>query len=228
MFFGFFTLADLMLLIPAMIFAMYAQYKVKSTFKKYNQVPSSRGMTGAQVANNVLRNNNISDVEIEETEGSLTDHYDPRSKTLRLSESIYGSSSIAALGVAAHEAGHAIQHNIGYSPLKFRHSLFPVANIGSNLAIPLFIVGLFMNSGMLMDIGIWLFAGAVAFTVITLPVEFNASKRAMSQLETGGFLTGGELSSARKVLNAAALTYVASTAVAVMHLVRLLILRGDE
>mgnify|MGYP006291110543 CR=1 FL=1 len=228
MFFGFFTLTDLMLLIPAMVFAMYAQYKVKSTFKKYNEVPSSRGMTGAQVATNVLRNNNIYDVEVEETEGSLTDHYDPTSKKLRLSESIYGSSSIAALGVAAHEAGHAIQHNTGYSPLKMRHSFYPVANIGSNLAIPLFIVGLFMNSGILMDVGIWLFAGAVAFTVITLPVEFNASKRAMLQLESGGYLAGQELSSARKVLNAAALTYVASTAVAVMHLIRLLILRGDS
>ena len=228
MLYGFFSTTDLMLIIPAMILALYAQYKVKSTYKHFSAIASARGMTGAQVSLNILRNNNIYDVEIEQTEGMLSDHYDPRNKTLRLSSDIYNSSSVAALGVAAHEAGHAIQHNTGYAPLKIRHGIFPVANIGSRLAIPLFIIGLFMGSGMLMDVGIWFFAGAVLFQVVTLPVEFNASNRALYQLESGGYLSRNEIGSARKVLNAAALTYVAATAVAVMHLIRLLILRGDS
>jgi len=228
MYFGFFSFTDLMLLVPAMLFALYAQFKVKRTFEHFSQVPSAKRITGSQVASMVLRHNNIHDVNIEETSGMLSDHYDPVSKKLRLSSEIFNSTSIAALGVAAHEAGHAIQHKIGYSALKIRHSIFPVANIGSSLAIPLFIIGLFMNSGFLMDIGIWFFVGAVAFQIITLPVEFDASKRAIYQLETGGYLTREEIPAARKVLNAAALTYIAATAVAVMHLIRLLILRGDR
>ena len=228
MYFGFFSFTDLMLLIPAMLLALYAQYRVKSTYNRFSKIRSSRGMTGAQVASNILRSNNIYDVEIEETGGMLSDHYDPRNKVLRLSEGIYNSTSIAALGIAAHEAGHAIQHNVGYAPLQIRHNIFPVVNIGSNLAIPLFIIGLFMRSGILMDVGIIFFAGAVVFQVVTLPVEFNASSRAIFQLESGAYLNRDELGSARKVLNAAALTYIAATAVAVMHLIRLLILRGDR
>lgn len=224
----FFSTTELMLLIPAMLFALYAQYKVKNTFKRFKTVISANGMTGFQVAKNILQNNGIYDVEIERTPGALTDHYDPKSKTLRLSNEIYNSKSVAALGIAAHEVGHAIQHNIGYTPLQLRHGLFPVANIGSNLAFPLFIIGLFMRSGILMDIGIWFFAGAVLFQIITLPVEFNASSRAIIQLERGSFLIGNEIDSARKVLNAAALTYVAATAVAIMHLIRLVILRGTR
>ncbi len=221
----FFSPIELMLLIPAILFTLYAQYKVKSTYVKYRKIRSTRGLTGAQVAMDILRQNGVYDVEVERTPGELTDHYDPRSKTLRLSDEIYNSNSVAALGIAAHEAGHAIQHHVGYAPLQWRHGLFPVANLGSNLAIPLFIIGLFMRSGFLMDIGIWFFAGAVLFQLITLPVEFNASSRAMQQLQTAGYLQGGEVVAARKVLNAAALTYVAAAAVAVMHLIRLLILR---
>ncbi len=200
--------------------------KVKSTFAQYNRVRSQGGMTGAQVARNILRSNNVDDVEVEETGGVLSDHYDPRVKKLRLSSEIYRSSSVAALGVAAHEAGHAIQHHAGYAPLHVRNGIFPIANFGSRFAFPLFIIGFLFRSGTMMDIGIWLFLGAVIFQLITLPVEFNASGRALIQLESGGYLGRDEIGAARKVLNAAALTYVAATAVAVMHLVRLLILRG--
>jgi len=228
MYFGLFSVTDLMLIVPAMILAIYAQYKVKSTYNHFSKIRSMKGMTGSKVATEILRGNQIYDVEVEETGGVLSDHYDPIKKKLKLSSEIFRSSSIAALGVAAHEAGHAIQHKLGYTPLQLRHSIFPVANIGSTLAFPLFIVGLFMNSGILMEIGIWLFAGAVIFQIVTLPVEFNASKRALLQLENGGYLTHDEIGSARKVLNAAALTYVAATAVAIMHLIRLLILRGNN
>ncbi|MBN1154343.1 zinc metallopeptidase [candidate division KSB1 bacterium] len=228
MYFGFFSLTDLMLLVPAMILALYAQYKVKSVYEKYARVPSAKGVTGAQVAHSILQNNNIQDVEIEEIEGNLSDHYDPRSKKLRLSSPIYRSSSVAALGIAAHEVGHAIQHHHQYAPLKWRTSIVPVASIGSSMAIPLFIAGLFMNSGLLMDLGIWFFVGAVLFQIVTLPVEFNASSRAIAQLRNGGFLVGEEVKSARRVLNAAAMTYVAAAAVAVMHLLRLVLLRGSR
>ena len=224
----FFSSAELMLLIPAFLLSIYAQMKVKSTFAKYSKIRSRRGMSGAQVAMDILRANNVYDVDVEETGGTLSDHYDPKAKKLRLSNDIYRSSSVAALGIAAHEAGHAIQHNKGYSPLAFRNGIFPVANIGSKMAMPLFIIGLLFSSGFMMDIGIWLFLGAVIFQVVTLPVEFNASSRAVVQLETGGYLERDEIKSAKKVLSAAALTYVAATAVAVMHLIRLLILRGDD
>jgi uncharacterized protein len=224
----FFSPIELMLLLPAFAFALYAQFKVRRTYEKYMQVPSSRGMTGAQVATQILRSNNVYDVNVERLPGQLTDHYDPKSKMLRLSDDIYNSTSVAALGIAAHEAGHAIQHNAGYAPLQWRHGFFPVANIGSNLALPLFIIGLFMHSGILMDIGIWFFTGAVLFQLITLPVEFNASSRALVLLENGSYLERNEISSARKVLNAAALTYVAAAAVALMHLIRLLILRNSR
>ena len=226
--FGFFSMTDLMLLIPAFLLAMYAQMKVKSTYAQYNKVRSRSGLTGAQVARNILRENNVTDVDVEEIGGKLSDHYDPRAKKLRLSSDIYHSSSVAALGIAAHEVGHAIQHNVQYAPLHFRNGLFPVANIGSQLAMPLFIAGLFFqrSMGFLMDVGILLFVGAVLFQVVTLPVEFNASSRALYQLETGGYLARDEIKPARKVLSAAALTYVAATAVAIMHLVRLLLIRG--
>jgi len=224
--FGFFSPIELILIIAGAGITLWAQMKVKSTFAKYQQVRSRTGITGAQVAQNILRNNNVYDVEIEEISGSLTDHYDPRAKVLRLSSDIYRSSSVAALGVAAHEAGHALQHAAGYAPLNIRNGIFPVASLGSQMAFPLFIIGFLFRSGFMMDIGIWLFLGAVIFQLITLPVEFNASSRALAQLETSGYLARDEISGARKVLSAAALTYVAATAVALMHLVRLLILRG--
>lgn len=217
------------LILPALVLALWAQGKVRSTYAKFSRVPASRGRPGAEVAAEILHYNGISDVAIEETEGMLSDHYDPRTKTLRLSSENYRSNSIAAVSVAAHEAGHAIQHAQAYAPLQFRHAILPVANIGSSLAFPLFILGLFMSLPPLMDLGILLFAGAVVFQLITLPVEFNASHRALAQLESYGFLARSEIPAARKVLSAAALTYVAATAVAVLHLVRLLILRSwDE
>lgn len=223
-----FSLTDILLLVPALLFALYAQMKVKSTFQRYQNVFSRRRITAAQAAKSILNSNNVYDVEVEETSGLLSDHYDPRAKKLRLSSEIYHSFSVAALGVAAHEAGHAIQHRVDYAPLKFRNGLFPVANFGSQMALPLFVIGLLFRSGFMMDIGIWLFVAAVAFQIVTLPVEFNASKRALVQLEAGGYLERDEIEPARKVLSAAALTYVAATAVAVMHLIRLLLLRGSS
>ncbi len=221
-----FSPAEIILLIVGSIITLWAQSRVKTTFAKYNKIRSRNGITGAQAAYDILRSNNVDDVEIEETGGSLTDHYDPKAKKLRLSTDIYRSSSVAALGVAAHEAGHALQHHVGYAPLHVRNGIFPVARLGSQFAFPLFLGGFFFRSGFMMDIGIWLFLGALIFQVITLPVEFNASSRALAQLESGRYLARDEISAARKVLNAAALTYVAATAVAIMHLVRLLILRG--
>jgi Zn-dependent membrane protease YugP len=214
------------LLIPAILLALWAQFKVKSTYERFRKIRAAGGLTGAQVAREILRINRIYDVNVEETQGTLSDHYDPRKKTLRLSTDIYSSDSIAALGVAAHEAGHAAQHAAGYMPLQLRHSMFPVANLGSTLAIPLFIIGLLFSAPSMMDIGIILFSAAVLFQVVTLPVEFNASRRALYQLESGGFLRGDEVTGARKVLTAAALTYVAATAVAVIYLLRLVLLRG--
>lgn len=225
---GMFSPIELILIVIGSIITLWAQMRVKSTFAKYHQVRSRNGITGAQVAGDILRTNQVHDVELEETPGHLTDHYDPKAKKLRLSTDIFRSSSVAALGVAAHEAGHALQHHAGYAPLHVRNGIFPVANLGSQLAFPLFLGGFFFRSGFLMDIGIWLFLGAVIFQVITLPVEFNASRRAVVLLESRDYLGHDEIVGAKKVLNAAALTYVAATAVAVMHLVRLLILRGSS
>lgn len=226
--FGLFSPVELVLIIVGGIISLWAQMRVKSTFAKYNKVRSKNGITGAQVAKDILRTNQVHDVDVEEISGSLTDHYDPKAKKLRLSTDIFRSSSVAALGVAAHEAGHAIQHHAEYAPLHIRNGIFPVANLGSKLAFPLFIGGFLFRSGFLMDIGIWLFLGAVIFQLITLPVEFNASSRAVVLLESRGYLGRDEIGGAKKVLNAAALTYVAATAVAIMHLIRLLILRGSS
>lgn len=214
------------LLIPALILAFYAQMRVKSAFREQSQVRNAYGLTGYQAALELLRLNGISDVEVEEVKGSLSDHYDPRSKKVRLSTENYRNASLAAVSVAAHEVGHAIQHATGYFPLQIRHSILPVTSIGSWLAFPLFLVGFFFQTPLLMDIGILFFSAVVLFHVVTLPVEFNASNRAMKQLQSHGFLTGTEVVGAKKVLNAAALTYVAATAVAATHLIRLLVLRG--
>ncbi|MFA4844071.1 MAG: zinc metallopeptidase [Candidatus Margulisiibacteriota bacterium] len=216
------------LLIPAVLLAIYAQWKVSSTFKKYAKVGCSRGYTGAQVARYILDDYRLQSIAVEPVRGELTDHYDPRSRKLRLSESVYGSNSVAAIGVAAHEAGHAIQDAKAYVPLKLRNGLVPVTNLGTTLAFPLFFIGMFASLPQLMDFGIILFALAVIFSVITLPVEFNASSRAIRVLADGHFLTERELPQAKAVLNAAALTYVASTAMAVLNLVRLLVLRNQR
>ncbi len=214
------------ILIPALILALYAQAKVQSSFNKYSKVASQSGITGAQVASELLRSKGLYDVKVERVSGRLADHYDPRTKTLRLSDSVYGSSSLAALGVAAHEVGHAYQHSDQYGPLKLRSAIVPVANIGSNLAIPLLILGIFLSIPTLSLIGVLAFSLAVLFQLITLPVEFNASSRALAALENGGYLGRDEVGKTSKVLKAAALTYVAATIMAVMQLVRLLLISG--
>lgn len=223
----FFFDRTMLLLIPALILAVYAQAKVRGAFSRYSQVRARRGATGAQVAQELLRQNGVYDVEVEPTGGTLTDHYDPRKHVLKLSEGVYYSNSVAALGVAAHETGHAVQHALGYFPLALRNGFVPFARFGSMLAFPLFFIGwFFFRSGLLMDIGIILFALAVAFHIVTLPVELNASRRALGMLSSGGYLAQDEVGSARAVLNAAAWTYVASATMAVMQLLRLLMLRG--
>ncbi len=214
------------LLIPALILAFYARFRVTSTYQQYLRVPSSSGRTGRDVARTILSRNNLDDVKVEMAEGVLSDHYDPRTKVLRLSAEVYQGNSVSALGIAAHEAGHAIQHGTEYAPLRVRHSIFPVANVGTLLAFPLFLVGFLFQFRVLMDVGIFFFAGALVFQLVTLPVEFNASSRAMTELERAGLVDPRDIAGGKKVLNAAALTYVAATAMAASQLIRLLILRG--
>lgn len=216
--------STMILLIPAMLLAVAAQMKVKGAFAKYSQVYAHRGVDADAVSRMLLDNFGLQRVRIEHVRGQLTDHYDPRSKVLRLSDSVAGNSSIAAIGVAAHEVGHAVQDKEGYAPLRFRNSLVPVANIGSMAAFPLFFIGLIMSSGPLLNFGILLFAGVVVFHMVTLPVELDASRRALKLLSNTGTLNTGELSGAKAVLNAAALTYVAATVMAVMQLLRLLLI----
>ena len=217
-----------LLLIPAFILAIWAQMRVKSTYTKYSKIASAQGVTGVQAAKYLLQQNGIADVAVEAVEGKLSDHYDPRKKKVRLSEGNYRGNSLAALAVAAHEVGHAIQHQKGYFPLRIRDSILPATSFGSWAAVPLFFIGFIFNTGIFMDIGIVLFAGVVIFHLVTLPVEFNASQRALAQLGSRGMLVEQEVRGARKVLNAAALTYVAATAVALIHLIRLIFLRVNE
>ena len=224
----FFWDPTMILLIPAIILAVWAQMRVSSTYRKYSEVPSAQGITGERAAKYLLERNGISDVGVEAVEGKLSDHYDPKSKTVRLSVDNYRGKSLSALAVAAHEVGHAVQDETGYMPLKIRHTILPATNLGSMAAFPLFFIGFLFSTPMLMDIGIVLFAAVVIFHFVTLPVEYNASNRALAQLGENGMLLNEEIKGARKVLNAAALTYVAATAVALIHLVRMLILRGDE
>ncbi|MCK4967329.1 zinc metallopeptidase [bacterium] len=224
----FFWDSTMLLLIPAIILMLYAQQKVKSTYAKYSAESSRRGKTGKEVAQYILQQNGLGNIPIEVSEGKLSDHYDPVKKILRLSGENYGGQSIAALGIAAHEVGHAIQHDRGYAPLNIRNTILPAANFGSTLAFPLFIGGFLFSIPSLIDIGIILFSAAVIFQIVTLPVEFDASKRAVTTLQTAGILEPDEIQKAKKVLNAAALTYVAAAAVAVMHLIRLIILRGSR
>jgi len=212
-----------LLLIPGLLLALYAQFKVNSTFNHYKQVSSRIHMTGAEIARAILDSNNCRDVRIERVSGSLTDHYDPENNVLRLSSEVYGSTSIAALGVAAHEAGHAIQDAQDYAPLRIRANLVPVANIGSGMAIPLFMMGLLMSWEPLTKIGIFAFAFSVLFYVVTLPVEFNASRRAVTVLASG-YLPQDEVKGVKAVLSAAALTYVAAALQAVLQLLRLVLL----
>jgi Zn-dependent membrane protease YugP len=224
----FFDKYYLLLVVPTLILAIYAQIKVQSTFARFSKKESSGHVTGAEAARTLMRANGISDVSIEEVSGSLTDHYDPTAKKLRLSESVYGNTSIAAIGVAAHETGHAIQHATGYGPLALRSYLVPVANIGSAVGPYIAIAGLFFGLPFLLDIGIVLFAGAVLFYLITLPVEFDASARAVAILRSNAVLSDEELSGVKKVLSAAAMTYVASALTAVASLLRLVLLARDR
>lgn len=217
-----------LLVIIAFIFSMVAQAKVSGTFNKYSKIRNRQGLTGAQVATRMLQNAGIYDVSVQRVAGNLTDHYDPRTKTLRLSQSVYDSASVAALGVAAHETGHAIQHDVGYAPLALRSFFVPLANFGSRLAIPLILIGFIFSGGgsALVTLGILFFSLSVAFTLITLPVEFNASSRAIRLLEDDGFLESDEIGGAKKVLSAAAMTYVAAAFAAVAQLLRLVALFG--
>lgn len=228
----------IILVLPTVLLALYAQAKVNSTFNRYSQERSLRGMSGQEVALYMLRSAGIADVPVEMVQGRLTDHYDPRRKVLRLSESVYNSTSIAAVGVAAHEAGHAIQHQVGYAPLHLRNAIIPLTRIGSNLSMPLIFLGIFMgglsshtagNMGWYIIVaGIALFGVAVLFQVITLPVEFNASSRALRVLKESQILTTDEVGKARKVLQAAALTYVAAMAQAIANLLRLILIVGGR
>lgn len=217
----------LLVLIGAVL-CIIAQIRVKSTYSKYSRIRSRSGLTGAQAAQRILQLSGIYDVRIEHVRGELSDHYDPSNKVLRLSDSVYASDSIAAIGVAAHECGHAVQHNKGYAPLSFRTALVPVANIGSWAGVPIIILGVFLGMNqILIQIGIWVFALAVLFQIVTLPVEFNASGRALEMLNNYGMLGQDETGKCRKVLSAAALTYVAAAAAAILQLLRLILLFGN-
>jgi len=230
----FFDYYYLVLVVPTAILSLVAQIMVKSTFAKYSKIPCLKRITGQDSAALLLKANNIRDVHIESVGGSLTDHYDPSSKVLRLSQPVYNQNSIAAVGVAAHETGHAIQHAVGYGPLALRSTLVPVANIGSMLGPYIAMAGLLFMSrdsglgGLLLNIGILLFGGAVLFYVITLPVEFNASARAIAILRSNNVLTKDELNGVKKVLTAAAMTYVASALTALMSLLRLVLLSRNR
>lgn len=214
------------LVIIMAILCMVASYRVNSVYKKYNRVRSMSGMTGAQVAMEILRRNGVSDVTVQHVPGDLTDHYDPRTRVVNLSDATYGSNSVAAIGVAAHECGHVMQHQNGYLPLQIRSALVPAANIGSKAGVPLIILGMFLSISPLISIGIWVFSLAVLFQVVTLPVEFDASHRALVMLEEYGILGHEEVADSRKVLSAAAMTYVASAAAAVVQLLRLVMLNN--
>lgn len=218
----------IVLILPAIIISLIAQAKVSGTFSRYSKYQNARNMTGAEVARKILDKYGLYNVVIEHVAGNLSDHYDPKSRVLRLSDSVFSSRSVAALGVAAHECGHAIQHAKGYVPLKLRHSVYPLVSFSSSAAVPLILFGFVLNTSVLVDIGIILFSAVVLFQLITLPVEFNASRRALAILEESYFLDSGEVKGAKKVLTAAALTYVASAILAVAQLLRLILISRNR
>lgn len=227
-FYGFFWDRTYLMVIVGAVICLIASARMRNTFQKYSRVRSMSGMTGAQAAERILHNAGIYDVKVTHIQGSLTDHYNPSNKTLSLSDTVYQKTSVAAVGVAAHECGHAIQHQKGYAPLRIRGAMVPVVNFGSALAWPLIIVGVLFGGGgnVLIQVGIWMFSLAVLFQLVTLPVEFNASHRALGELERTGILGQEELRYTRKVLSAAAMTYVASAAAIILQLLRLIILFG--
>jgi Zn-dependent membrane protease YugP len=234
MFFGlFWGDTTILVLIPAMIFAFWAQIRVNSTFKKYAKIPSRRGLTGAEAARRVLDANGLRHITVERVHGHLTDHFDPTAGVIRLSDATYASTSVAAIGVAAHEAGHAVQHAEGYVPIKVRSAIIPLTRFGSFLAMPLFLIGLLLGSGsylgygigtIFMVTGILFFSFSTLFQLVTLPTEFNASARAMKALEDGGLLAADELPAAKATLSAAAMTYVAALASSLASLLRLILI----
>ena len=232
-FYGFHFDATYILVLAGAVLCMAASAKLNSTYGKYAKVRCMSGMTGAEAAVKLLNNAGIHDVRVERVRGELTDHYDPRNKVLRLSDSTYGATSVAAIGVAAHECGHAVQHQQGYGPLKLRSALAPAANIGSRMGIPMILLGVLLGlHSSLVQVGIWVFALAVLFQLVTLPVEFNASSRALAMLQDYGITGGQETGYCKKVLGAAALTYVAGAASSILQLLRLVLLfggrRGDD
>lgn len=225
------------LVLVGALLCIFASSRVNSTYSKYTKIRAKRGFTGAEAAQRILQMSGIHDVQIQHVPGDLTDHYDPAKKVLRLSDSVYGSNSVAAIGVAAHECGHALQHKEGYLPLKIRSALVPAANIGSRLGLPIVILGLVLGIGFtlpgggyfsLADIGIWVFTFAVLFQLVTLPVEFNASGRALKMLGNYGLMNEDEVNDCRHVLGAAALTYVAAAASSILQLLRLVLLSGNR
>ena len=223
-----FDLSYLVLVVPAILLGLWAQARVQSTYARYSQVRAVRGITADQVARRILDANGLRDVSIQRIAGSLTDHYDPRERVVRLSETVYGSPSIAAIGVAAHEVGHAVQHATGYAPLKLRTAIVSVTNIGSTLSMPLILIGILLNSSRLALVGVALFGLVAVFQLVTLPVEFNASSRALATLDGMDILGREELGGARQVLTAAALTYVAALIQSLAQLLRLLLLVGGN
>lgn len=230
-YYGFFWDPTYVLVVIGAVICMIASAKVRTTYNKYARYASASGMTGAQAAEQILRAAGIYDVQIRHVAGNLTDHFDPRNQTLNLSDSVYASRSVAAVGVAAHECGHAIQHHVNYVPLNLRSAIVPVANIGSTIAWPLILIGLLFSgssSNLFIQLGIAAFSFAVLFQLVTLPVEFNASRRALVMLEDMHILNETELPKTRKVLRAAALTYVAGAAAAILQLLRLIILFGGR
>ncbi|MBP3837098.1 MAG: zinc metallopeptidase [Pyramidobacter sp.] len=218
----------MIVLLPAILLAVWAQNKVKSTFEQYSRVRSRRGITGREAARAILTSYGLGSMPIKPIAGQLTDHYDPQSRSLSLSEPVYDSTSIAAIGVAAHEVGHAVQHATGYKPLALRNSIVPVVNLTNMASWPLFLMGLIAGNSRLMNIGILLFVGVVLFHLVTLPVELDASRRALKVLSSNGMMDGEEVTGARKVLGAAAMTYVAALVQSVLQLVRLLLLRNSR
>lgn len=221
-----FDITYLVLVLPAFLFAMWAQIKVQSTYNKYSKVRGSRGYTGAQVARLILDQNGLGHVPVQRVSGNLTDHYDPRADVVRLSQGVYDSPSVAAIGIAAHECGHAVQHVQDYGPMKLRSAIIPVTNIGSKLAIPLLLVGIIFQYTPLIWVGILGYSLVALFQLVTLPVEFNASRRALNTIESNYILSDDEYKGAKKVLTAAALTYVAALAASLAQLLRLLLLFG--
>lgn len=218
----------ILIVLPALVFSIWAQMKVNSTYKKYASFPTKRGMTGAQAARRILDENGLSHVQIEHIRGNLNDHFDPRANVIRLSDAVHDSKSAAAIGVAAHEAGHAVQYAKNYLPMRFRALIIPATRFGSILAIPLFFIGMLFASDYLMLAGILLYATIALFQLATLPVEFNASRRAMKVLASSGMLTENEQDAARQVLTAAAMTYVAALVTSLLTLLRLVVLAGGR